>query len=82
MPQSSIGEGANEHQRPLRPAQAAGAAFPAPLFLYLLVVPAALVWPSKRRPALRAVLWCRWRLAFLRLRIRFRRGYLGGGNEQ
>jgi hypothetical protein len=42
------------------------------LFMWAVVVPAALVWPSKHRPVLRAVLWCRWRLALLRLRVRLR----------
>jgi hypothetical protein len=46
--------------------------FGARLFLYAVVVPAALLWPSKRRPVLRLILWSRWRLALLRLRVRLR----------
>ena len=42
------------------------------VFMWAVIVPAALIWPSKHRPALRAVLWCRWRLALLRLRVRLR----------
>ena len=49
-----------------------GLPFALRVFLYAVVIPAALVWPSKRRPVLRLILWSRWRLALVRLRYRLR----------
>jgi hypothetical protein len=51
------------------------------LVVWLVIVPAELLFPSyNRRPLVRALLWSRWRLALLRLRVRWRRAFWDGYN--
>lgn len=61
---------------PTVPPKPPGLSFPVRVLFWLVVLPAALLLPDKR-PMVRAILWSRWRLALLRLRIRFRRGFQG-----
>jgi hypothetical protein len=61
---------------PTVPPKPPGLPFALRLLFWLVVLPAALLLPDKR-PTVRAILWSRWRLALVRLKMRLWRGLQG-----